>query len=84
MMLPLAQASRTGSRVSLWGQVRPGTGSQRYVLQRLSGSRWIAVGGSRVTSARGYFTVSVVAPKGTHFRISYPAGHATSPDLVVR
>ncbi len=84
MMLPLAQASRTGSRVSLWGQVRPGTGSQRYVLQRLSGSRWIAVGGSRVTSVRGYFTVSVVAPKGTHFRISYPAGHATSPDLVVR
>ena len=58
--------------------------NERYVIQRLSGSHWIAVGGSRTTSVRGYFTVAVVAPKGTHFRISYPAGHATSPDLVVR
>ena len=36
-MLPLAQLSRHGSRVRLWGQVRPGSGAQRYVIQRLSG-----------------------------------------------
>ena len=34
--LPLVQASRTGSRTILWGQVRPGKGRQRYVLQQHS------------------------------------------------
>ena len=35
-MLPLAQVSRHGQRVALWGQVRPGTGPRQYVIQRSS------------------------------------------------
>jgi hypothetical protein len=83
-MLPLAEVSRKGMRVSLWGQVRPGTGPQRYLLQRLSGGRWITVGGTRATTARGYLTLTVVAPKGAQFRLWYPGGRASSPGLLLR
>ena len=32
-MLPLAQVSRKGSSTVVWGQVRPGSGAQQYVLR---------------------------------------------------
>jgi hypothetical protein len=81
MMLPLAQISRHGSRAGLWGQVRPGTGPQRYVLQQLVSGRWMAVGGTRPTNAQGYFSQLVLAPKGAQFRVWYPAGRVASPAL---
>jgi len=81
MMLPLAQVSRHGSSAGLWGQVRPGTGAQRYVLQQLVSSRWMAVGGTRPTNAQGYFSQLVLAPKGAQFRVWYPAGRVASPAL---
>lgn len=41
--LPLAEASHSGSAVTLWGQLRaPGAGSTAR-LQRKSGSRWVTV-----------------------------------------
>ena len=83
-MLPLAEVSRHGSRVALWGQVRPGRGSQRYVLQRFAGGRWLAVGGSRVTSSHGYLSVSAIGTRGTQFRLWYPSGRVASPALRVR
>ena len=83
-MLPLAEVSRHGSRVALWGQVRPGRGSQRYVLQRFAGGRWHAVGGSRVTNSHGYLSVSAIGTRGTQFRLWYPSGRVTSPALRVR
>jgi hypothetical protein len=81
MMLPLAQISRHGSRAGLWGQVRPSTGAQRYVLQQLVSGRWEAVGGTRSTNAHGYFSRQVLAPKGAQFRVWYPAGRVASPAL---
>ena len=84
MMLPLAQLSRHGSRVGLWGQVRPGKGPQRYVLQQRLGGSWAAVGGRSLTNAHGYLSRTVLAPKGTQVRLWYPAGHVASPPLVVR
>jgi hypothetical protein len=84
MMLPLAQVSRRGGAVRLWGQVRPGTGPQRYVLQRFDSGRWQAVGGTRLTNAHGYFVRTVAAPKGAQFRLSYPAARIVSPVLRVR
>ena len=84
MMLPLAEASRNGSRVALWGQVRPGKGAQRYVLQRFEGGCWVAVGGSRVTSSHGYLSVSAVGTRGTQFRLWYPSARVASPALRAR
>ena len=55
-MLPLAQVSRRGQRVALWGQVRPGTGPQRYVIQRLVDGTWTTIAGphsrTRTASSR--------------------------------
>ncbi len=83
-MLPLAQISRRGSRVKLWGQVRPGSGPQRYVLQRLEGSSWVAVGGARTTNARGFLTRTETAKRGAKLRLWYPRARLASPTLVIR
>jgi hypothetical protein len=83
MMLPLAQISRHGSRAGLWGQVRPGTGPQRYVLQQLVSGTWEAVGGAQLTNAHGYFSRTVLAPRGAQLRVWYPAGRVASPALRV-
>jgi len=42
--LPLAEISRSGANVALWGQVRPVFGARAYVLQRSTGGRWVALG----------------------------------------
>jgi hypothetical protein len=83
-MLPLAQLSRRGSRTTVWGQVRPGEGRQRYVLQTLTGGRWVGVGGTRVTDSRGYLSATVLAAKGAQLRLWYPAQGLASPPLAVR
>lgn len=82
-MLPFAQLSRHSGKTTVWGQVRPGKGPRRYVLQRFSGGRWTNVGGVRTTNGRGFFTARLVAYRGTRLRVVQPGG-ATSPALVVR
>ena len=67
--LPLAQQSRTGPRAVLWGQVRPGHGRRPYLLQRWAGSRWVSVGGTKLTGAGGTFRTSIVARPGTRVRV---------------
>jgi hypothetical protein len=83
-MLPLAQVSRKGTSTTVWGQVRPGEGSQRYVLQIATEEGWTALGGVQSTSARGYLTRTVRASKGSRLRLWYPAGGFASPTLVVQ
>jgi polysaccharide biosynthesis protein PslG len=83
-MLPFSQVSRRGTSTTVWGQVRPGSGPQSFVLQRRVGGAWVAVEGTRRTSARGYFRRTIVAPKGTQLRIWYPARSLASATLVVR
>jgi hypothetical protein len=83
-MLPLAQVSRKGSRVLLWGQVRPGTGPQSYLIQRFDGGRWTATSARGVTDANGFFRASLLAPRGTALRLWYPSGRVASPSLIVR
>jgi hypothetical protein len=67
--LPLAVERRTPTSVTLWGQIRPGTGSQQYVLQELRGGAWVQVGGTARTGIRGVFVRAVPAPPGTRFRV---------------
>ncbi len=83
-MLPLAQVARRGTKTSVWGQVRPGEGPQRYVLQRSSGGRWVAVGGAALTDRRGYLRRSLSVPKGSKLRLWHPASRLASPALVIR
>lgn len=83
-MLPLAQVARKGSSTSVWGQVRPGDGPQGYVLQVWSSGRWTSIGGSRLTSGRGFLSRTVPAAKGSKLRLWYPARGLASPTLVVR
>ncbi len=83
-MLPLAQVSRKGPTTIVWGQVRPGSGAQRYVLQQRRGSAWTAIGGSQLTSANGSLTRTVTASPGMQLRLWYPARSLASPPLIVR
>jgi polysaccharide biosynthesis protein PslG len=84
MMLPLAQVGRHGTRTTIWGQVRPGSGRREYALQRWTGSRWASLGGLQLTTARGYLTRVVSAGRGTSLRLWYPVRGVASPTLVVR
>jgi hypothetical protein len=80
---PLAQIARRGDRTTVWGQVRPGEGRQRYVLQQLVNGRWLNVGRAATTDRRGYFTRTVRAAKGSQLRIFYAARRLTSIELSV-
>jgi hypothetical protein len=81
--LPLAQVSRRGGVVALWGQVRPGSGARSYVLQRYVGGKWSPVGGTARTDASGTLARTATLPRGSHVRIwSVDAGYA-SPALTV-
>jgi hypothetical protein len=68
--LPLVQASRKRAVVTLWGQVRPGSGREEFRLRYRSGGRWHWLGGARYTSARGYWTVRARLGRGTVVQIS--------------
>jgi hypothetical protein len=83
-MLPFAQRSRRGVRTVLWGQVRPRSGRQTYRLQQFRHGRWHWVGGTRKTTARGFFQRTVRAGKGSKLRIWSPRDKVFSPILKVR
>jgi hypothetical protein len=82
--LPLVQVARRGLATTVWGQVRPGNGARRYVLQRRVGARWTSVGAAGRTTARGYLTRTVRAGKGARLRLYDPATRRASPAVVVR
>jgi hypothetical protein len=81
--LPLAEISRTGSSVVLWGQVRPGSGARPYVLQRSSGGRWVALGSTQRTGSSGTFRRVVSLPAGASVRIWSPQFRLASPPFTV-
>jgi hypothetical protein len=73
--IPLAVQSRTGLRTTLWGQIRPGKGIQRYRLEQLRNRRWHAVGGTALTKRNGDLTRVVRAGPGARFRVIHiPTG----------
>jgi hypothetical protein len=81
--LPLAQVSRNGSRVVLWGQVRPGSGPRVYAIQRASGGRWVTVGGTARTGPGGTFLRTLTLPRGTRVRLWTPTVSSPSPPLTL-
>ena len=82
-MFPLAQIGRHGDRVTLWGQVRPGEGRQRYVLQRSVNGHWVNLRRSATTDRKGYFRRTVRAAKGTQIRVFYSPRRLSSFELSV-
>jgi hypothetical protein len=80
--LPLAQVSRSGSRVSLWGQVRPGSGARSYAVQVKSGGGWRTVARGR-TGGSGAFARTITAPPGARVRLWAPALGLASPSLTL-
>jgi hypothetical protein len=83
-MLPLAEVSRRGGATMLWGQVRPRSGPQPYLLQRLWRGRWLPMGGVAITGDRGFFARQVFAGAGSRFRIWSLLDDTFSPALVVK
>ena len=63
--LPFTQVSRTGSTVRVWGEIRPGSGSQPYRIRRWSAGGWSWLGGMRRTDRRGFFQATLRAPAGS-------------------
>jgi hypothetical protein len=80
--LPLAEASRRGSRVALWGMVRPGSGRRGYVLQVKRRGAWRTVATGR-TGASGALARSITAARGTQVRLWSPALGYASPPLSI-
>jgi hypothetical protein len=83
-MLPLAELDRRGGRATLWGQVRPRSGPQPYLLQRWGGGSWLGVGPVSVSGNQGFFTRQVSAGRGSRFRVWSLLDDTFSPALVVR
>jgi hypothetical protein len=81
--LPLAQMSRLGESVVLWGQVRPGSGERAYVLQKSVGGKWVAIGGTQRTDASGTFRRTVVLVRGARVRVMAPGAGYASPSLPI-
>ena len=81
--LPLAQMSRLGGSVVLWGQVRPGSGARAYVLQKSVGGTWVAIGGTQRTDASGTFRRTVALPRGARVRVWAPGAGYASPSLPI-
>jgi hypothetical protein len=79
--LPLA-ALRKGSRVSLWGMVRPATGAVEVEIQRKDpkAKRFTKLKTVR-TDSRGYLLTSTSLKKGRRYRLKW--GDAVSPPVRV-
>jgi len=78
--LPLAQRSRSGTRVSLWGQLRvPEAGAVRLQVHR---GGWRTVAPAPRPAARGVFTWTGALPAGTIVRAV--AGSVTGAAIVLR
>jgi len=82
--LPLTQVGRSGSKLVLWGQVRPRSGVQSFRVQVRTGGGWRFSGGVRKTTARGFFSVAVPAARGSAVRVFSPQDGAYSPPLFAR
>jgi hypothetical protein len=80
--LPLNQALREGSQATVWGQVRPRSGSQPYRIRVLEDGRWRWAGGTRWTNERGFLSATVRAPAGSLIQLWSPRDGAYS--LAVR
>ena len=76
--MPLVQTRRRGVMVTLWGQIRPGNGPQRYRVRFNAGRGWRWARGTHVTDARGFLTIRLRLPRGARAQVIWRGslGHA--------
>lgn len=79
--MPLAQVARRGPTVTLWGQVRPGTGRQLYRLRFKAGGGWRWLRGTRATDKRGYLLVRLRLPRGATAQLAWRGSLGASLQL---
>lgn len=82
--LPLAQVSRRGSSVTVWGQVRPGRGAQAFRLQIARKGRFLSSLKAGRTSSRGFFLATVRAARGSLIRVCTTDGKQCGYPVLVR
>ena len=80
--LPLAEVARTGNQVSLWGQVRPGSGDRSYILQLRTNGIWRTVAAGK-TGTSGAFQRTITAPPRSAVRVWSPTLGYPSPTLLL-
>jgi hypothetical protein len=83
-MLPFMQIGRKGPRIVVWGQVRPGDGPQRFVVQQRVRGEWVDVGVVARTDPRGFFRKTFKARRRTEIRLRYPTKKIASVPIVAR
>ncbi len=81
---PLEQVSRTGDRVTLWGQIRPRSGLQPYRLRVYRDGRWSWLGDMRWTDSGGFFTTTVRAKPGSLVQVFSQGDGSYSLQLRIR
>jgi hypothetical protein len=64
--------------------VRPRSGAQTYRVQLRTRGAWRWSGGLRRTSARGFFSTPVAAPRGARVRVFSPQDDAFSAAITLR
>ena len=79
--VPLSVEQRTKATITLWGQIRPGSGRQQYVLEALRGSNWLRVGSVQRTSPRGFLKRTVPANPAVLYRILWLTRGLTSTSV---
>jgi hypothetical protein len=80
--LPLAQVTRSGPSVRLWGQIRaPAAATGTYRLQRRAGAAWRNVTAPRPARKGAYFVFTGALPAGAIVRVV--SGRVKSPALVL-
>jgi hypothetical protein len=77
-----AQKIKKGS-VQLWGQVRPGGGSQPVQLQHRVGSTWVTIA-TATTDSHGFYFRTVPNPATTTYRAVTPAGTTATTTIFGR
>ena len=68
----------------LWGEVRPGTGKRAYKIRIFRSGVWSTLSATHVTDSRGFFRITVTAPKGAKLRLFSPSTPNPSPILTVK
>jgi hypothetical protein len=81
--MPLAVRAQSGLKTTLWGQIRPGRGAQRYRIEQLRNGGWHVVGGNRRTNRFGFLSRVVRAGPGAKLRVVHLPTQSASSVLVV-
>ena len=76
--LPIWQVRRRGSKVTLWGRLRPAPDNApaQATLERKAGKKWRAFRTLRTDDPRNFWVAKTRVRKGTRLRVAYGGHHS--------